>query len=89
MKWELKLIEWRVKLMLGLEFCRGWSWCCYWSEGWNLCWLWRLRKLFILGLRIEVVKLGCASWGVQVGVFKSGCSRQGEQVVSSFLLSME
>jgi hypothetical protein len=18
--------------------CKGWSWCCYWSEGWNLCW---------------------------------------------------
>jgi hypothetical protein len=38
LKWELKLMESRMKLMLALEYCRGWSWCYYWREGWNLYW---------------------------------------------------
>jgi hypothetical protein len=28
----------RKRWMLALEECREWSWCSYWSEGWNLCW---------------------------------------------------
>jgi hypothetical protein len=66
-KWAREMVlEWRIELMLALEWIQGVELPLLLDWGWNLCWCSSSCKM---GVQVGMVKLGWSKGG-QVGVLR-------------------